>query len=465
MKNKKLIGIILGSVLGVMSLGLIIYGVFLLNSNKYIFSQALSKTFNNLTSSIDTFDNNFLIKELNKVDKYKVSTNMDINISGIDSDDFDNADLSMIENINNLKLKGDIYKNKNAGYLDFSVTAGEESLNLNALLQDDKFYFKVKDMMDEFNYINMPVSSDIEITSDDIKLLINHLKNSIPKKMQDSDFTKSKVALNIDNQKFNTTKISLTFNEKKLMNIIISFFEEISEDNKAIALLQKFNPDINKEMIQELISEIKQDDSTLSDDDLFTLSMYVNSSNNPLRTEIYIGSSNNPDSIISNSVSIVFDHYNNKSNHKINAIRCMVNDNSFIEYKEEYTTQTEANLNLTVNNFNQNTNLITVTGNKKVSNDSLSLILDVNVSGTKLGTIEYILNTVTKSKEYKMSLNINLSMEGPEATIKMDNTFYLNEDFPNVDVSGAIEYKENNYNDNENEDWSYDDTEDEDIGL
>lgn len=465
MKNKKLIGIILGSVLGVMSLGLIIYGVFLLNSNKYIFSQALSKAFNNLTSSIDTIDNNFLIKELNKVDKYKVSTNMDINISGIDSDDFDNADLSMIENINNLKLKGDIYKNKNAGYLDFSVIAGEESLNLNALLQDDKFYFKVKDMMDEFNYIDMPVSSDIEITSDDIKLLINHLKNSIPKKMQDSDFTKSKVALNIDNQKFNTTKISLTFNEKKLMNIIISFFEEISEDNKAIALLQKFNPDINKEMIKELISEIKQDDSTLSDDDLFTLSMYVNSSNNPIRTEIYIGSSNNPDSIISNSISIVFDHYNNKSNNKINAIRCLVNDNSFIEYKEEYTTQTEANLNLTVNNFSQNTNLITVTGNKKISNDSLSLVLDVNVSGTKLGTIEYTLNTVTKSKEYKMSLNINLSMEGPEATIKMDNTFYLNEDFPNVDVSGAIEYKENNYNDNENEDWSYDDTEDEDIGL
>ena len=361
MKVKKIISIVLFCV----SIAMITGGVILMNSKQYIFSTAMAKTFGNIINSKEGFINNYLVKDLENINKYKITIDNKIT--------YNNEEL--------LNLTGDIYKDLNSYYFNVNSNQNENSISLEALIKNSKLYYRVKDVMEEFYYFDFDFNMEETITDEDINLIIKHIKNGVINSFGDKDIDKVKTVLEIDGLKFNTNKLSITLNESKLLRILINVFKEISKDNDAIKVFQKINKDITKQQIEEGIKEIEDELNGFDDkemEDLFTLSIYVNVSNNPIRTEIVLGGNDSPDSVASQTISLIYDSYNNKTNNKTNSLTLLMNASVFIELKEEQTSKNNSNITLEINNFEDNQPVIEIVGSKTKDSSSVSLHLDLN---------------------------------------------------------------------------------------
>ncbi len=430
MKVKKIISIVLFCV----SIAMITGGVILMNSKQYIFSTAMAKTFGNIINSKEGFINNYLVKDLENINKYKITIDNKIT--------YNNEEL--------LNLTGDIYKDLNSYYFNVNSNQNENSISLEALIKNSKLYYRVKDVMEEFYYFDFDFNMEETITDEDINLIIKHIKNGVINSFGDKDIDKVKTVLEIDGLKFNTNKLSITLNESKLLRILINVFKEISKDNDAIKVFQKINKDITKQQIEEGIKEIEDELNGFDDkemEDLFTLSIYVNVSNNPIRTEIVLGGNDSPDSVASQTISLIYDSYNNKTNNKTNSLTLLMNASVFIELKEEQTSKNNSNITLEINNFEDNQPVIEIVGSKTKDSSSVSLHLDLNSQGVNLGNIEYNLKTISKAKEYNLGLTIKLYIDEETLAFISDNNIYCNENMPNIDVSNAKNNNEINTDD------------------
>ncbi len=453
MNIKKIISILLFCV----SIGMIGTGVYLMNSNKYVYTTVITNSFNSFMKS----DSPALLTEMGKSSQYQITTNTSL----------------MLDDVNMMSLDGNIYIDNNAWYLNLmSKIVEEDFIDIEALMKDNKIYYKIKEAMDEFYYEELAVENNDEITKEDLNLIIEHLKDSIFKDLKDSDFTREKVTLDIDGLKFNTTKISLPFTEKVMYTSLVNFIEALSKDSDAIKVLQKISSDITKGSLETLLDELKQSSDLVGDELFFTLSVYTKSFNKPIRVEILISDASEIDSIAEGSVSLVFDSYDNANNYKTDSIKLMENNSVIIELREEYTSKNESNLSLEVNDITTGSKYLEIKGSKEITNTYINVALEALVDDTSIGNISYKVEMVTKGQEYKLEANATIDTEDGSLRLTSTNNIYLDKELPNVDVSNAkdvltVEEQEalSNYinnkleelgiysDDNADDDFNYDD--------
>ena len=130
MNGKKVVSILLF----VVALAMIGSGVYLMNSKKYIFETAVKEVFENLTKSGEDI---FLLDELGSSDKYRITTDTSLTMMG---EEF-------------ASVNGDLYISNNNLYLNIdSSLAGEDFIGLEGLVDEERIYFKLKEIMENFYY-------------------------------------------------------------------------------------------------------------------------------------------------------------------------------------------------------------------------------------------------------------------------------------------------------------------------
>ncbi|MBQ7136969.1 MAG: thioredoxin family protein [Bacilli bacterium] len=419
MKCKRIIAI----VLAVVAVAMVGFGIYTMNSSKYIFKKALSGVFSYAIDSYDEMTDE--LDELDKYKKYKLNTSNSLIMQG--------------EEI--ASISGDMYidvdKNNLYANIDSKIMS-ESFIGLEMLVEEEKMYIKVKEVMDKFNYeeftdsdMSELMSEELEgLTDDEFKLLMNHLKDSILKDIGNKDLEKTSKTIKLGDKNYKTSKVSLKLTEKRLLDIVDNFLSAISGDKKAIQILQKYDKTITKESIEKLAKSIKESNAKPSTDEIFTLSFYVEGLGGLKRVEISTPAGD-VDSVAA-SVSATLDIFKNKHKQNTYLLALRVSEIEIATLKVEYTTKTKANILAKLSEYE-------ISGTYENTEKKESCKLSFIESGETLGTISYNSVEVTKDKEY--SLEFELEIPG-EMSVSSDSKLYIGENMPSIDTEDAVSIDE-----------------------
>lgn len=421
MNVKKIISIILF----IVSVGLIISGFYILNSNKYIFKTILSKTLDMAVEEM--YKSNEIMDELSDSNKYKIITNTKLNL--------DNEEMFL--------LNGNINLSQNDLYFDLnSKIMGEDFIKVESLMNTEKIYFKLKDAIDKFYYLPLDsmledinaedYSSISDLTKDDIKVLTKHLEKSILQNLEDNDFEKNSETLTLDGKTYKTNQLSLNLSQKEIRQIVINLFNNIINDNEAIQVLQKFDSSITANDIKDMLSSFEKESSNANDKDILNVSFYISGISNVVRLELLI-LNNEIDSIASDNIRVTFDIYKNNSNNNVNKIVMKSDNEELFNIKLTKMDDNKTKVEIIINDGTDN---CTLKGEYSETNIAINFNVDILYNNEKIGTLSYSMTQIIKNKEYKFDIKFN--MQDDSLVFSTVNTVLLNENIPTRDMNGAV---------------------------
>ena len=421
MNIKKIISVILF----VISVGLIISGFYILNSNKYIFKTVLSKSLDMLVENM--YKSNEMIDDLNKADKFKITSNTNLNIDKHEK----------------LSLKTDIAVANNMFYMDLnSKVDGKDFIKLESIVNNDNIYLRFKEAVDKYYYISLgDIAIDIDVdnyssisdlTKDDIKVLTNHFKKSFLQDLNNDDFEKKSESLTFEGKTYKTSQLSLNLSQKEIRQIIINLFNNIINDNEAIQVLQKFDSSVTANDIKEALSSFEQESINANDNDLLNISFYISGLSDVVRLEILMLNSE-ADSVATDNIKLTLDIYKNSSNNNVTNIVMKENNEELFDIKltklSDNKTNFEVNLNDGLDNF-------ILKGDYSETNSQIILNVDLLNNNKTIGSLSYNMSQVTKNKEYKLDIKFNTADRS--IVFSNVNNILLNENIPARDMKGAV---------------------------
>ena len=414
MNLKKIISIFL-SIVAVTMIG---FGVYIMNSSKYIFETALDNVFEFIT-------NKYVDTEVLDYEKFKLTTNNKVTMSSME---LANIDGDIYVDIPNFQFYVD---------LDSSIL-GEDYVALQGLLEDEKVFVKIKEIMTNFYYDEIEIPDElkdmnykqVKLSKAEVELLFEHLKESILKDLTDKDFDKKSETIVIENKNYKSTKIGLKVTQKRLAKTIENFLTLIANDNKAIQVIQKIDKTITKDDIQKALDEFKANTSEFTNDEMFTFAFYIDGVSSLRRVEI-TSPINDVDSY-ANQAGIKLDLFENNHKQKTYLLTVYEGDNTELTFKMEYISKSKANLLFSVAD-------VKIEGTMDNTKDTQTLDLSLVSNGTTLGTLNYTYKVVEKDKEYQIDAIIDVSSM---LVITSNNTLLLNENVPDINTTGALPIEE-----------------------
>lgn len=419
---KKIIAI----VLAVIAIAMIGFGIYTMNSSKYIFKTAVSGVFKYATDAYDDFTDS--INKFSENKKGKLTTNNYVSTSGIEI----------------AKVTGEYYYDFTSGEkmyfnLDSSTFTEENFFGIESVFENETSYFKIKEAMDEFYYVNLEDEFDFEELSSleeykledkEFNLLMKHFKQSIFDSVSDKDLSKKSEIIKIDNEEYKTSKISLNVSEKTTLDIAKNTLKKIIKDENAIKVLQKFSSEITKKSLQELLDMLNEvKDADLSKDTILTLSFYVEGFGGLRRIEIA-----SPKTEYDDQVKIMFDIYNNNNSYLFTIKQA---DETILLAKREYTSKTNSNILVKIGTGEINGTIKETTTNTTAE---INFIEDSN----EILSLTYTNTEIKKDKEYKISLSCTISgtEENTSVIFTSDNEIKFGESIPSVSLEGAKDINE-----------------------
>ena len=284
-KPKKINTIIIGVITSIFIIALGI-GVFIyFNTNsKLILSKSITKLYDNFLNSNNT---NNIVSKILQNNNVEVDSNVDIKIK--DSTD----SLSGIENINfDYKYIEDKENEKGSLFIDSKIN-NEDFICLESLMKDNKVYYKIKDIMDTYYYSNYEFISMLNDnnSTEDMKYVLDIVKNSIVKSIDDNDLEKSDTQIKIDNKDTNVKKVSLKITTDLVKKIINNSIDNIKNDNKAMDILSKVLEKDKGEVttyLDLIVSTSSQIDNSDLKDEVIVYNMYVKGLNTTVKHELVI---------------------------------------------------------------------------------------------------------------------------------------------------------------------------------
>ncbi len=417
---KKIVSI----VLFIISVTMIGFGFYTLNSNKYIFETVLSKSLNYMVEVY--YSNSLILDDMANIDKYKITT--DTNLESLGEESF--------------SLNGDLYISNNKFYLDLdSNIIGKKFIGLESLVDSNRLYLKLKEAMDKFYYIDLTESEDevnpidfsgiVNLEKNDFKVLTNHLKKSIVQNLKNDDFDKNSETLTLDNKRFNTSRLSLSLSGKELRQILINLLENISNDNKAIQVLQKIDENITKDDITKALNSFKEVTVEAVDSDVIEIAFYISGVSDVVRVEV-ITLGTEVDSVANDSLIMTIDNYKNNSNNQVTNISFKQNNLELMNITNKEIGDDKFSVAI---NINDGLDTVSINGNYSKNSNNVDMTLTLLMDNAKVGDLVYKVSNVTKDKEYKVEMNI--SSIDYSLTFNSINNIYLNENIPNIDISDS----------------------------
>ena len=159
--------------LSLVSIGVLVFGFLLVSSNKVILLQSVSNIYN----KIDIFQKN----DMNLLNKVAASKNNGINSNIVlkrDNTDILKIDFNYLEN-----------SDDNQTRLDLVINLLEDELvNSNIVLKDNKFYFFIKNITENYYYTDLSYQSIFKtLSSSDYSKILEYIKDAIDETIKNDD--------------------------------------------------------------------------------------------------------------------------------------------------------------------------------------------------------------------------------------------------------------------------------------
>lgn len=234
--------------LSLVSIGVLVFGFLLVSSNKVILLQSVSNIYN----KINVFQNN----EIKLLDKISESKDIGIKteISFKMKDEILKVDFNYLENKNDNKSRLDLIVN----YLD------EELLNGNTILQDNKVYFFLKGITENYYYTDYGYQAFLKsLTSDEYNKLLEFFKDSVDEIVKNDDIKKDKVTVKYNGKDKKVNKLTYKLRNKDINKMINNFTKLLKSDKKLyknIASYLEISVDDLDKQIEQLNSFHKNDE-------------------------------------------------------------------------------------------------------------------------------------------------------------------------------------------------------------
>lgn len=385
---------------------------FYFGSTKSVFTKAVTKSINELLD-----EDSSMLKDIN-YNTLSVNTKTDVNVV-VDKDKY------------NASINGDVRYNKATNKIisDLSLLGNSKKIvDFTAVLDSSKLYIKIKDLMKQFYYLNVPVDSSSTAEEKDIKYVRELVQKSFFNELKEEDFTKSNEKITLDKE-VSVKKISLKLDSKRINTIMKKVLEDIKKDKKAMSIIQKISKDITEESIDKSIKEIDEEISKLDNKDYVLYTIYVSGSDNVVRHEFSINSSEQQ---IINDYKLIINNYDNNSGYKTRELLLNIKEKTFAKISSVGTSKTTSTLTI-ISDVINGSGTITRSDNEEI----ISLKLDMQ--GMDLGTITFSMKKVS-DKEYSFNFNLDAKILTYSAKINSENKILLNAEITDVDVKNAKEY-------------------------
>ena len=263
MKKKLMVAIIV--ILGIALIGGGCFYLFYLGNNKRIFASAVDEISNELGSAMDFFS----VSENNQ-ESYTSTEQMKFDID-VNEQLLTPEYVTLLENISNVDTtiitSYDADNEQSLLTLNSNLN-GTELLNMKYLIQDNKQYLFIQDVL--ANYIELgEMDSNVEITTDEISYLYDTILNSFKNNLRDEYFTTTNnQIITIDGKKARTKKITLSLTDKIVNDIAKNILSDLQQDDRATEILTRFYSDF---------SNYKMSDTTSDSDYYPEINVYVDS--------------------------------------------------------------------------------------------------------------------------------------------------------------------------------------------
>ncbi len=169
-------------------------------------------------------------------------------------------------------------KNNNLGkYRITSSIDGEEFINANLYRKEERLYFNIEDMLNEYYYFtNQGFSSTLKTTAKDydFQTLINIVAESLRTEIKESDFkTKDNVKTEIDGKEETLSVKYLEITDELGTRIATKILEDIKNNEKALTTLENLM-DMTADEIKEEIEELLKEEELSTNEVILTYYIY-----------------------------------------------------------------------------------------------------------------------------------------------------------------------------------------------
>lgn len=131
----------------------------------------------------------------------------------------------------------------------------EDIININYLVQNNKQYYLVKGLFD--NYVDGGENKyfenleDSESTIEDMQYVYDLALESLKKNLKDDYFTEKSEKIKVQEKEINARKVILTIDDKASRELAQAILKDLKKSKKATKILEKVNPNFKDAKIEE----------------------------------------------------------------------------------------------------------------------------------------------------------------------------------------------------------------------
>lgn len=381
-------------VLSIVSIGVLVGGFFVLSGPKTIVLQSISNWSGLLKKGLQS-ENRTIFKEMSSWDRTQLEESVSLQVDPIFNLGFDKANFKLTYNVDNKEKKS----NFNLGLL-----VGENSLDLDGFLANNKFYLKIKDILDKYYYLDMEYISLFEDSSElDSERLIDIIFENLKDSIDGKDCKKSKKSIALGDDTKKVTKISYKVTYQSIVQVVIDILEDIKNDKKLISdfssLLEQTEDQTTSQM-EVFILGLKSEQQKV-DQFLFYYNVYYYGFNNIVMEELS-----------DDEIAVQYYHYNQTEELKIVDIDSKTNYFTFKAIEETNNTKISGFI-LTYGYQGIYTN----------TDDKVSLKVTVDFGDKQ--TLTFEVNNDIKEQKDSYQSQINLKLNGSLGGMNFGNGIQL----------------------------------------
>lgn len=426
MKGKK--GIIIPIIIGVV---LVVVGIILLlvlspkKTNKELYTEAVQK-------SLGFFGNNSKEEYSEMIDDLKEKFNSDIYkviVTGNSTQEEASSSNGQIE----------LYFGKNQLYSKITSMDNDVLKEVEAILKEKIAYIKVNEIADKYFYVDLEEILKQVNTNDNSGItekVLNYLVESFKDAIDNKNVVNEKEEITINNNIYNATKYSYSFDGISLYNAINSFAKKIKNDKEIFNEISKILKDSLKDYVDDTTFNLTQDDFNQMIDQLLESVKDVQSFGNLLTYSVYTYK----DDVISRQITISIP--SEQGSVPIRIADFIMTDSGKFYYKASISAMGMEVVKFEVKQTNDTTYNISVTSSNQellkgtlINNDSsISLVIEPTNEYSGNSKLEFNYD----KKEMTGSISIQQEFEKTSINFSIEKI----DEFPEVDLSNSVPYTE-----------------------
>lgn len=207
-------------ILSIISIGLLVFGFFLVSSDKVVMLQSVS----NLSGKFEKiFDRNELF------DKLATSKDLGIKVNFDFTSDYVDADASLV--VDYLENKEDKKSKLN---LDLDINE-QKLLSIDGVLANDNVYLYAKDITPTYYYTALEYVSVLSsLKENDYNKIISLFKDTVKDSINDGDIKKDKVEIDYNGKTKKVNKLSYAITNELVSDIITNYINSVEKDKQLL---------------------------------------------------------------------------------------------------------------------------------------------------------------------------------------------------------------------------------------